>query len=71
LCQTYEHATETYEKLKRAYREPAVSRTQVFRWHKAFLDVLESLEDEHCSGRPSTSKTDEIVTKVRDLVRSD
>jgi len=33
-----ENATETYEKLKRAYAEHAISRTHVFRWHKAFLD---------------------------------
>jgi len=49
----------------------AVSRTQVFRWHKAFLDGRESMEDEPHSRRPCTSKTDENVTKARDLVRSD
>jgi len=65
------NATETYEKLKRAYGEHGLSRTQVFRWHKAFLDGRESVEDEPRSGRPCTSKTDENVTKVRDLVRSD
>jgi len=43
----------------------------VFRWHKAFLDGRESVEDEPHSGRPCTSKTDKNVTKVRDLVRSD
>jgi len=54
-----------------AYGEHAVSRTQVFRWHKAFLDGRESVEEEPRSGRPCTSKTDENVTKVKDLVRSD
>jgi len=49
----------------------ALSRTQVFKWHKAFLDGRESVEDEPRSGRPCTSKTDENVTKMRDLVRSD
>ena len=63
-----ENATETYEKLRRAYVR---ARTQVFRWHKAFLDGRESVEDEPGCGRPCTSKTDENVTKVRDLVRSD
>jgi len=29
------------------------------------------VEDEPLSGRPCTSKTDEIVTKVRAVVRSD
>ena len=66
-----ENATETYEKLRRTYGKHAVSKTQVFRWHKAFLDGRESVEDEPRWGRPCTSKTDENVTKVRDLVRSD
>ena len=51
-----ENATETYEKLRRAYGEHAVLRTQVFRWHKAFLDGRESVEDEPRCGRTCTSK---------------
>ena len=66
-----ENTTETYEKLIQAYREHALSRAQIFKWHKAFLDGRESVEDEPRSGRPCTSKTDENVTKVRVLVRSD
>jgi len=58
-----ENATETYNKLKRAYGENAVSRPQLFRWHKAFLDGREIVEDEPHSGRPCTSKMDENVTK--------
>jgi hypothetical protein len=54
-----ENATETYKKLKRVYGEYALSRIQVFRWHKAFLDGRESVEDEPRSGRSCTSKTDE------------
>jgi hypothetical protein len=64
------NATDTYEKLRRVYGEHAVSRTQVFRFHKTFLDGRESVEDEP-HGRPCTSKMDENVTKVRDLMRSD
>ena len=44
-----------------------LSRAHDFRWHKAFLDGRESVEDEPHSGRPCTSKTDENVTKVRGL----
>jgi len=40
-----ENATETYETLRRAYGEHAISRTQVFRWNKAFLDGRECVED--------------------------
>jgi hypothetical protein len=38
---------------------------------KHFLDGRESVEDRPRSGRPCTSKKDEIVTKLRDLVKSD
>ena len=63
--------TKMQQKLTKNYGEHAVSRVQVFRWHKAFLDGCESVEDEPCSGRPCTSKTDENVTKVRAVMRSD
>ena len=56
-----ENATETYEKLKRAYGQHAVSRTQVFKWHKAFLDGRDSVQDEPRSLETCTSKTNENV----------
>ena len=37
---------------------------------KYFFDGRESVEDKPCCGRTCTSRTDENVTKVRDLVRS-
>ena len=37
--------------------------------HKSFLEGLE--QDEPHAGKPSTSKTDDIVERVRSLVRSD
>jgi len=40
-----EYATVTYEKLQRAYREHFLSRAQVFRWHKVFLEGREQVED--------------------------
>ena len=66
-----ESATMTYEKLQRAYGEQPLSRAQVFRWHKSFLEGREQVEDEPCAGRPSTSKTDNSVERLRSLVRSD
>jgi hypothetical protein len=36
-----ENAAETYEKLKWAYGEHALSRARIFRWHKEFLDAHE------------------------------
>lgn len=66
-----ESASVTYEKLKHAYGKHSLSRAQVFRWHKSFLEGREHVEDEHRSGRPSTSKTDENIERVNTLVRSD
>ena len=60
----------TYEKLQRAYEEHSLSRAQVFRWHKSFLEGREQVEDEPREGRLSTSKTDDRVERVRSLVRS-
>ena len=65
------NATQTYEKLKRTYREHALSRAHVSGWHKAFLDGRVCVEDKPRSVRPCTSKADENVTKLRAVVRSD
>jgi len=63
-------ATVTYENLQRAYGEHSLSRAQVFRGHKSFLEGQEQVEDEPLAGRPSTSKTDDNVERVRSFVRS-
>ena len=41
-----ESATVTYGTLQRAYGEHSLSRAQVFRWHKSFLEGREQVEDE-------------------------
>ena len=66
-----ETATLTYENLQRAYGEHSLYRAQVLRWHKPFLEGRELVEDEPRTGRPSTSKMDDNVERVRSLVRSD
>jgi len=66
-----ESTTVTYAKLQRAYGEHYLSRVQVFRWHKSFLEGRELVEDEPRARRPSTSKMDNNVVRVRSLVRSD
>ncbi|GFU00616.1 protein GVQW3 [Trichonephila clavipes] len=64
------NATETFAKLQQAYGDSVLSKAQVFRWFKAFLEGRESTEDEPRSGRPSVSKTAENVVRVRDFLRS-
>ena len=66
-----ESTTVTYEKLQRAYGGHSLSRAQVFRRHKSSLEGREKMEDEPHAGRPSTSKTENNVERVRSLVRSD
>jgi len=55
---------ETFHKLKQAYGEHALSRSQVFKWYKAYSEGRETIKDEPRSGRPSTSKMDNNVEKV-------
>ena len=62
---------ETFNKLKQAYGEHALWRSQVLTWYKAFSEGLESIKNEPRFGRPSTSKTDNSVEKVQALVGSD
>lgn len=66
-----ENATTTYGKLQKAFGEEVMSRAQVFRWHKMFSEGRTNVEDEDRSGRPSTSRTDVNLARVRELVRSD
>jgi len=42
----------------------------VYKWFERFRNGCESAEDEEGSGRPSTSKTQENVERVREMVRS-
>jgi len=65
------NATKTLAKLQQIYGDAALSRAQVFKWFKTFSEGWESVEDESRSGRPSTSRNDENVERIRDLVRSD
>ena len=47
-----------------------MSRTRLFKWHKRFKEGREEVEDDHTSGRPSTSRTDKNVERVRQKVQS-
>jgi hypothetical protein len=45
------------------YDDNVMSRTRVYEWHKWLMEDREAVEDEERPGRPSTSKTEEIVEK--------
>lgn len=48
-----------------------MSRTQVFEWFGRFKRGEMSLEDQSRSGRPSTSRTDENIEKIRQKINED
>jgi len=51
-------ATEAHEMLQKAFKEEALSHTQVSKWFARFKRGEMSIEDHPHSGRPSTSRTD-------------
>jgi len=57
--------SETLQLLRTAYVDAVLSSSQVFRWHKAFKDGRESNEDEQWAGRPSTSRNENNVARVK------
>jgi len=63
-------ATETYKLLQQAYGEDAMGRTQMFDWFRRFKEGRTSVESDHRSGRPSTSWNEEMIAKVRTIVRN-
>jgi hypothetical protein len=50
--------------LREDFGEHFLSRTAVFEWHSRFKAGRVSVEDDECSGRPSTNKTTEIIEKI-------
>ena len=63
-------AMETYQLLQQAYGEDAMGRTQVFDWFRRFEESRTSVENDPRSGRPSTSRNEEMIAKVRTIVRN-
>ena len=62
--------TEDLKLLQEVYGDETMSRTCLFEWHRRFKEGREEVDDDHRSGRPSTSRTDEKVERVRQNVRS-
>ena len=54
--------SETLQLLRTAYGDAVLCSAQVFRWHKAFKNERDSVEDEQRTGRPSTSRTEDNVS---------
>ena len=51
--------------LVQVYGDNAMKKTAVYKWVKRFFEGRESVTDEEKSGRPSTSRTEENIAKIR------
>ena len=64
-------ASGTHEMIKSAYGDDAMDQSSVSEWHILFREGREQIEDDEPSGRPSTSKSNENLVKVKNLLSSD
>ena len=62
---------ETIRKIQQAFGNDALSPTQTKQWFKRFKDGRASVESDHRSGRPSTSRNNEVMDQVREKVLED
>jgi len=61
-------ATKTFASLTEAYGDATLSRTTVFKSHKALKEGRENVEDDPRSGRPISSTNDQNVEVVRAVI---
>ena len=62
-------ATETYQMLLLAYGDETMSRARVFEWFKRFKEGRTTVESDEREGRPSTSRNEEMIQKIRTAIR--
>ena len=55
--------------LVQVYGDNAMKKTAVYKWVKRFSEGREIVTDEGRSGRPATSRTEENIAKVHQIVR--
>jgi len=59
---------ETIRKIQRVFSDDATGITQIKEWYNRFKDGRTSVDSDDRSGRPSTSRNDELTDQVRTLV---
>ena len=60
---------EIREMLVQVYGDSAMKITAVYKWMKRFSEGRESVTDEKRSGQPATSRTEENIADIRQIVR--
>ncbi|PNF28257.1 hypothetical protein B7P43_G06641 [Cryptotermes secundus] len=62
---------ETIRKIQQAFGDDAMSNSRIKEWYNHFKDGSISVDSEPCSGRPSTSRNENVIEQVRTLVMED
>jgi len=68
LVKLGKNGNEIREMLMQVYGDNAMKKTAVYKWVKRFSEGRESVTDEERSGWPTTSRTEENNTKIRQIV---
>ena len=69
MCRLGKSASNTQSALQQVYGDTALKKSAVYDWFSWFKNGQEKLEDDQRSGRPSTSRTAEMIEKVRQLTQ--
>jgi len=69
LVKLAKSGNEIREMLVQVYRDNAMKKTAVYKWVKRFSEGRESIADEERSGRPATSRTEESIANIRQIMR--
>ncbi|XP_011170180.1 protein GVQW3-like [Solenopsis invicta] len=62
------NGTKSLEILGNCFDNDILKKTTVYDWYKRFKSDRGSIKDDERSGRPSTSKTDKNINKVREML---
>ncbi|PNF32294.1 hypothetical protein B7P43_G16679 [Cryptotermes secundus] len=62
---------ETIHKIQQAFGDDAMSNSWIKEWYNHFKDGRTSVDSEPCSGRPSTSRNENVIEQVQTLVMED
>jgi histone-lysine N-methyltransferase SETMAR len=64
-------AAETIVMLQQAFKDDAFGKSQVYQWFSRFKNGNMSIEDLPRPGRPSTSRNEKNIEKVRQVINED
>ena len=62
---------ETIRKIQQAFGNEVLSPTQIKQWFKSSKDGRASVESDPRSGKPSTSRKEEVIDQVREKMLED